>query len=423
MNKKVRKIAMLAAKLLLAGGLLAWVLSGVHWNDYVTATDADGKATMYAISSNQASPVDQRLVDGALVPDARPLSEDEVVVTYGRLWWADRVGVRIAGLDHTDKAKEGLPASLEEVRRLGVRSAVAQMNIPLLVLACAGFLGSLLIIAVRWWFLLRLQDIHVRLWEVVRLTFLGQFFNYLIPGAVGGDLVKAYYVCKHTPRKAAVLVSVFVDRVLGLTELVVLGGVMLIVIVLAGMESFDSLRQPAYVLGAVSLMVVGAFVFLLSPRVRRALRLEKLYKRLPIAHHIAAAGDAATLYRTRLPGLFKAILFTFGAHVMVIGAIAMIGMSLNMDAPWYTYFVYVPVIFIIAAVPITPGAVGLTELLYQMAFASSNPSKVIVLALLARLIPMFWGLPGAVVAVTGTKLPKAKDMEAAMTVENENAAP
>ena len=109
---------------------------------------------------------------------------------------------------------------------------------------------------------------------------------------------------------------------------------------------------------------------------------------------------------------------------MVIGSIALIGLSLNMDAPWYAYFVYVPVIFIIAAVPITPGAVGLTELLYQMAFAEGcNPSKVIVLALLARLIPMFWGLPGAVVAVTGTKLPKAKDMEAALQVETPDAKP
>jgi len=420
MNKKIRKIAILSVKLLLAAGMLAWVLSGVYWNDYVTKTDADGKTATYSIAPNQPMSI----------AHGRPRSEWPVV-TQGRLWWASTKEVHIADLDYTDKKLSDArargddsvppPSSLEQVRRLGVRSAVSEMNIPLLVLACGGFLGSVLIIAVRWWFLLKLQDIRIRLWEAVRLTFLGQFFNYVIPGSVGGDLVKAYYVSKHTDRKAAVLVSVFVDRVLGLTELVVLGGVMLIVIVAAGMENFDNLRQPAYVLGAVSLMVVGAFVFLLSPRFRQALRLEKLYRRLPIAHHIAAAGDAATLYRRRLPGLIKAILFTVGAHVMVIGAIALVGMSLHMDAPWYTYFVYVPVIFIIAAVPITPGAVGLSELLYQMAFATSNPSKVIVLALLVRLIPMFWGLPGAVVAVTGTKLPKAKDMEAELRVENSDA--
>jgi len=421
MNKKIRKAAMLAAKLLLAAGLLAWVLSGVHWNDYVAATDADGKTTMYAIASVQQHP--------ALEAAYGKGESTWLVVTHGRLWWATDKLVKIGELDYTDKKLSDArargdqsvppPSSLEEVRRLGVRSAVKEMDIPLLVLACMGFLGSILIIAVRWWFLLRIQDIHIRLWEAVRLTFLGQFFNYVIPGSVGGDLVKAYYVSKHTPRKAAVLVSVFVDRVLGLTELVVLGGVMLIVIVAAGMESFDNLRQPAYVLGAVSVMVAGAFVFLLSPRFRRALRLQKLYQRLPIAHHIAAAGEAATLYRTRLPALVKAIVFTIGAHILVIGSIACIGFSLHMDARWYTYFVFVPVIFIIAAVPITPGAVGLAELLYQMAFAASNPSKVIVLALLARLIPMFWGLPGAVVAVTGTKLPKAKEMEAELNAETD----
>ncbi|MCL2700522.1 MAG: flippase-like domain-containing protein [Phycisphaerae bacterium] len=420
MKKKVRKIAMLSAKLLLAGGLLAWVLSGVHWNDYVAATDAAGKTATYAISRIQEHPA-------LTIAHGESQSHGSLVVTEGRLWWASQKIVRIAELDFTDTVKKNAlsearargdesvspPSLLEDVRRRGVRSALGQMNILLLVLACLGFLGSILVIAVRWWFLLRIQDITIRLWEAVRLTFLGQFFNYVIPGSVGGDLVKAYYVSKHTPRKAAVLVSVFVDRVLGLTELVVLGGVMLIVIVWAGMKSFDdTLRLAAYVLGAVSVLVMGAFVFLLSPRFRKALRLEKLYQRLPIAHHIAAAGEAATLYRKRLPALGKAILFTLGAHVLVIGAIALVGLSLNMDAPWYTYFVYVPVIFIIAAVPITPGAVGVTELLYQTAFASSSPSTVIVLALLARLIPMFWGLPGAIVAVTGTKLPKAKEMEA-----------
>ena len=43
-----------------------------------------------------------------------------------------------------------------------------------------------------------------------------------MPGAVGGDLLKAWYVTKHTDRKIAGVLSVFVDRLIGLVALVLM---------------------------------------------------------------------------------------------------------------------------------------------------------------------------------------------------------
>jgi hypothetical protein len=42
-----------------------------------------------------------------------------------------------------------------------------------------------------------------------------------------------------------------------------------------------------------------------------------------------------------------------------------------------------------------------------------------VLALLARLIPVLWGLPGAVVAVTGSKVPAIDSMQAELAQREE----
>ncbi|MHC4983378.1 MAG: lysylphosphatidylglycerol synthase transmembrane domain-containing protein [Planctomycetota bacterium] len=263
-------------------------------------------------------------------------------------------------------------------------------------LACGtlGFVLSLLVVAVRWWMLLRIQRIRIALWESVRLTFLGQFFNAVVPGVVGGDLVKAYYVSKHTPKKAAVLLSVFVDRVLGPTELTIMAGAMIV----------------------VTVVVVLILALLLRQRLRSGLKLQKIYQRLPMADHIAAAGDAAVLYRKRIRVLLKAILITLGAHILWVGAIAMLGVSLSLHVPWHSYFLYIPLIYIIASVPLTPGGIGIAENFYLIFFvplvAGSAESQVFALAVLARIIPMLWGLPGAVVAVTGPKLPKAEAIQA-----------
>ena len=136
----------------------------------------------------------------------------------------------------------------------------------------------------------------------------------------------------------------------------------------------------------------------------------------------AGSGDAARLYRRRVRQLLEAIGITIGAHIFFVGAVWMLGLSLGIAGiPWYSYFVYVPLIYIIGAIPITPGGVGLIEQLYVTYFVSVeggvNASVVLAMALLARLIPILLGLPGALVAVTGPRLPKTEAMRQELSVE------
>ena len=49
----------------------------------------------------------------------------------------------------------------------------------------ASFLGVL-----RWNIFLRIQGISLTPWEVIRISFVGLFFNNFLFGSVGGDVVK-----------------------------------------------------------------------------------------------------------------------------------------------------------------------------------------------------------------------------------------
>jgi uncharacterized protein (TIRG00374 family) len=395
MSKKTRKALILTVKLAIAAVLLGWVLGQVHWRDYVRAK-ADGRT--YAVLE--------------ALPD-----------------WSDPAELRVGSGPFGSREPllrgvgdfEPLPSG-RGVIRPGFASSFRRIHVPLAVLGASGFGAALVLIAVRWRMLLAIQDIRISLWETIRLTFLGQFFNAIVPGTVGGDLVKAYYVSKHTPRKAAVLVSIFVDRLLGLVELALMAAGMLLAVLLGHwVEDLEDLRLPAICVAGILAAVAGMLSFLLSRRFRRALRLERLYQRLPIAHHIAAAGDAAVRYRRRLGALGYAVLISFAAHLAFVGFVCLTGKSLAVRTPWYQYFVYVPLIYIIGAVPLTPGGVGWVENWYVKFFESPQcgASTILVLALLARLVPILWGLPGAVVAVTGARLPKAESIEAELGVGRE----
>ena len=114
----------------------------------------------------------------------------------------------------------------------------------------------------------------------------------------------------------------------------------------------------------------------------------------------------------------QAIGITFGGHVAFVGSIALIGRALHLAIPWHEYFLYVPLIYIIGAVPVTPGGVGLIEKFYGLFFVGGpvGASGVLAMAMLARLMPVLWSLPGLAVALSGPRLPKSADLQANLGV-------
>lgn len=298
-------------------------------------------------------------------------------------------------------------------------ASIAGVREGLLCCALAGFAVALLLSASRLCYLLRLQQISIRFWEVVRLTFLGQFFNAVVMGTVGGDLVKMYYVAKHTPKKACVVVSVFVDRMTGLMGLTAMAAILLLVAAAGNLKGVEKLHKSAIAVAAAVAAITFGMAFLLSGRFRRLFHLQKLYSRFPIAHHISAAGDAVRVYRRRPASLAKAVMITFCVQIVWVGSVMLIGKSLSLETPWYDYYLYVPLIYIIGAVPISPGGVGLVEWAYRMFFVSAvvQSSEVLALAVIVRLAQMFWGLPGVVVAITGAKVPAAETMQAELGLD------
>ena len=85
---------------------------------------------------------------------------------------------------------------------------------------------SLIATFTRWRMLVRGIGVPFSLRDMFRLGMLGEACNLMGPGAVGGDLVKVALLAKdHPQRMASVFATVFLDRVLGLWALFVLGAV------------------------------------------------------------------------------------------------------------------------------------------------------------------------------------------------------
>src|SRR5262249_5591776 len=85
-----------------------------------------------------------------------------------------------------------------------------------LALAFAVGFVSVVITFVRWLVLVRAVDFPFRVTDALRLGFLGFFWNTFLPGSVGGDAVKAYYLAKSQSRRTVAVATVIMDRVIAL---------------------------------------------------------------------------------------------------------------------------------------------------------------------------------------------------------------
>ncbi len=80
---------------------------------------------------------------------------------------------------------------------LDVRVLAGALRHPMPLLAAVSVLfGTLLIAALRWHLLLRVQDIRLPGKSTLRVVLASAFFSAFLPGALGGDLLRSGYILR-----------------------------------------------------------------------------------------------------------------------------------------------------------------------------------------------------------------------------------
>ncbi len=280
------------------------------------------------------------------------------------------------------------------------------------------FVVSQFIIASRWWLLLRAQAIYIGAGATVRLHFLGLFYNNVMPGAVGGDLLKAWYVTKHTDKRLAGALSVFVDRFIGSVGLVFMaiftyllflhsslggptetkpGGVVL------WLGQYENLILCVFV-GIVAVLVVVFVQPYGRARLRQTLG-RALHRGVGL---LLEAKDAALVYCRKPVTILWTMLLTFAAQSVVIIAFWLLGRNLGINAGLMYYFFIFPVTWVVGALPISIAGLGVVEAPTVALFVhltGAPAESALALALCQRLIWVVASLPGAGVHLLGAHLP------------------
>lgn len=218
----------------------------------------------------------------------------------------------------------------------------------------------------RWYLLLIGQKFNVTFWSTFKLTFIGLFFNFAVPGGVGGDLAKGYYVVQdHPARRMAAAASILLDRLIGFFSMLCLS-------LFALFMNFHLIKiRPE--LASLSLATTGlflAFIVLFATSFSNRLKnfSARIFERLPAGGKFQQLHETFYAYRKEPKVLFYALALSIVSQVFMIFFYMVVGNAMGEVIPWECYFFVVPIGAIIMAAPVAPAGIGVGQAAFLFLF-------------------------------------------------------
>lgn len=276
-----------------------------------------------------------------------------------------------------------------DLKKLFSKELLLNIENILLVIFCISltyFIGS-----IRWWLILKSFKYNFKLTEIIKITYIGAFFNNVLFGAYGGDLVKGYYIYKFTKNSLKATLTILFDRIVGFVGLFLVGIYSLISIFDKKIFSIISFKLILITFLLLALIIFFIYIFykkkVFSKKINKYLNEFIIYLNLNKKNILFFI-------------LLSSLLFTI-VHISVyIISDIILYFDLGVKKVFFLNFFTT----LVNTVPITPGGIGIGEIAFvnlnNFFFTNQTNFKNIAnIILLYRLINLVVCLPGAVIYI------------------------
>ncbi len=237
------------------------------------------------------------------------------------------------------------------------------------------------------------QKISCGYFKVLGISFSGLFFNFFLPSAVGGDLIKIYYASRICRSKVKATTSVMMDRLLGF-----------VIVILMGVTAIAFQRKTIHdpfiygAMGIFAIIVISFSLLFLSRRVGHRFRfLSRFIPPGKILDVLKNLFHSFRDYRTKLAILSYGLFLSLVIQSIIVLIYYYMAQSLNCDLPLYVFFTIVPVATVVSMIP-SIGGLGVREAgsVYLLSRYLSS-ERALALTLLFDVLIYGFGLIGGVV--------------------------
>ena len=288
----------------------------------------------------------------------------------------------------------------------GLLETLRSMDLKYLLLSVVLMGVILLLGVVRWQMILRVHGLTVPFRRTAQISLVGHFFNSFLLGSIGGDVLKAYYVARETHhKKTEAVVTVAVDRIIGLFSMLILACAMML-----PARDFLAVMNPKLqpVIWLILAMTGGCAVFIFLSfwgGVSKGVPKARLWlRRLPKGDLLERSIEAFRHFGRDKTFFLRVLPISMLANLVCILHFLTLIWGFHLTAPVLAIAAIVPIVTCISTLPITPSGLGVRENLYVWFLATPGIGIPYAEALLISLIgfgtSLFWSAIGGVVYVS-----------------------
>lgn len=248
----------------------------------------------------------------------------------------------------------------------------------------------------RWRSVLTHFDIRTPFGKLTQICLIGYFFNMFLPSAIGGDFFRAYYLSRRESKgMSTTLTSTVVDRIAGLAAMLLIA---LVAVVLNPMDVHGQPLLPiVLVLGLGFVVAIGA---LFNPLMHGlAQRVLGWFGMTGLEEKFELVSRGLGLLRRNGRTIATVVGASLVIQFTVIVAMWLAALSIGLEAPFRLFLIFIPLVNLSVAVPMTINGVGLRESMYYLLFSEIGVpvETAVTLSLLNLLVVAMTALPGGVV--------------------------
>jgi glycosyltransferase 2 family protein len=242
---------------------------------------------------------------------------------------------------------------------------VKSMNPTWILLALAAYVFTQWMSVWRWKRLLRAQHIEVDSRRLTESIWISLFFNNFLPSNIGGDFVRVRDTAAAAGSKTLATTVILVDRVLGVTALVIVAASGALAASLAGVH----VPGARWLFMAAGLGFVAAICVIAMPQlVGHALRPVRALNRPWLTERARRLEDAVIRFRKAPVALAGAFGGALVVQITVVAFYLLTAEGLSVPLPIFLGAVLIPVSLVVQMAPVSINGFGVREAVFAFFF-------------------------------------------------------
>lgn len=290
---------------------------------------------------------------------------------------------------------------LPQVELAEVGAVLMQTRPGWMALAVVANLIALIAIVWRWQIIIAGMGAPQSFRNLLHVNLVSTFFGMFLPSSVGGDVMKMIMIAGGASQREAAASSVVIDRVIGMAVTLVISALALLFLpVVWGNHTVLGALAATAILVSLGIAIIFSrrlfrLITLLAPRI--------IWRKIEAS--VARAHQSVINLRNRVDILVYASLVSLFRQIAISLSIFFAGKSFGIDGDVAIYFVIIPIVMAVTALPISINGLGLQDNAMVLLFGivGVNSAEALSLSIFMHVTRSLTGIVGGLFFAFGSR--------------------